>query len=212
MKDNKYKGLIIILALIIIGTVFIIINKFAFNVNYSKNVRFEIDLGKDFEISDILAITNEVYPNQDAIVRKAGAFSDILTITLRDFEEEQNENLINKINEKYETEFTTADIKIFYNSNVRGRDIIKPYITASLIFSIIILAFFGIKYKKLGILRTVLSPILVMVGTQVLYFFMISLFRVKINESTVAVGIAIILFCLTYLIHSFENEVKDTNN
>lgn len=208
MKNNKFKGLIVIAALIVIGLVIIIVNKFEFNVNYSKNVRLEISLSKDFNVSDILAITNEVYQNQDVVVRKSGPFEDIITITLRDFTDEQNENLINKINEKYETSLTTDGIGIYYNSNVRGRDIIKPYITVTLVFGIIVLGFFIIKYKKLGITRTILSPILVIIGTQVLYFLMISIFRVKINESTIATGISIMLFCLMYLINCFEKEVK----
>ncbi len=208
MKDNKIKGLIIILALIVIGIVVIIVNKFEFNVNYSKNVRLEINMEKYFEVSDIIEITNEVYPNQDVIVKQAGLVGKTIAITLRDFTDEQNENLINKINEKFETSLTTDDIGIYYNSNVRGRDIIKPYITATLVFGIIILAFFAIKYKKLGITRTILSPIFVIIGTQVLYFFMVSIFRVSISESTVATAITIMLFCLMFLIHCFEKEIK----
>jgi len=210
MKSNKIKGLIIIIALLLLGVVIIVLNKFAFSINYSKNVRLEIHLGKDFEISDVLAIVSDVYKEQNAIVRKSGGFSDTITVTLRAISDEQNEEFVNKLNEKYETSFTTSDLNIYYNSNVRGTDMIKPYIAVSIIVAVIIIGYFAVRYRKIGMVRAILGPIMVGIGTQVLYLCLMSIFRMEINEGTIASGIAIIIFCLMYLINCYEKELKAT--
>ena len=210
MKSNKIKGLIIIIALLLLGVVIIVLNKFAFSINYSKNVRLEIHLGKDFEISDVLALVSDVYKEQGAIVRKSGGFSDTITVTLRAISDEQNEEFVNKLNEKYETSFTTSDLNIYYNSNVRGTDMMKPYIAVSTIVAVIIIGYFAVRYRKIGMVRAILGPIMVGIGTQVLYLCLMSIFRMEINEGTIASGIAIIIFCLMYLINCYEKELKAT--
>ena len=161
MKNGKLKGILIIVALLIVGVIIMVFNKFAFNVNYSKNVRLEIYLGKNFEINDILEMTSEIYKGQNVIVRKAGDYLDTVAVTLKEVSDEQNEEFINKINEKYETSFAVSDIKTYNNSNVKGTDLMKPYVASSVIVAVITLAYFIIRYKKLGLVKAILGPIMV---------------------------------------------------
>lgn len=207
MKENKTLRLIIVVALLLaIGIGIIVINKFQYSLDYSKNVRLEIYLGKTFEVNDILSIANDVY--DDAIVQKAGPFQDTIAITVRSTSEEQNTEIINKINEKYETSFTVDDIVLYYNSNVRGRDQIELYIVVSIISGLIILLSFGVRYHKLGVVKILASVIGVTVGTQVLYLTLASICNMKINNVTIASGIAILIFCFMYLSANYEKALK----
>ena len=210
MKDaKKIKSIVAVIVLLLIGIFIIVFNKFSFNVNYSKNVRLEFDLGKEYAISDILLITNEVYNDQIPIVRKAGIYQETVDIILEQISDEKNEELINKINEKFETELTIEDINIYYNSNLKGRDLIKPFIVPGIIAFVLILVFYGIRYNKLGLFKVLAGVTGIGVGTQILYLSLLSIFEMQINEATIAVGITIVLFCFMYLIATFEKQLKN---
>lgn len=210
MKDNQtLKTLAVILIMIVIGIAIIAINKFQYNVNYSKNVRLEIDLHDEYSIGDIISIVNEVYEDQDAIVRKSENNDNVITVTVKSITDEQNEELINKINERYETTLTTDNIGLYYNSNVKVRDLIKPYLLPSGIAIVLILVFFAIRYNKLGALKIVCSTAVLIIFTLVLYLTLTSIFNMQINEASIGVGIAITTFCLMYLISNYEKELKN---
>ncbi len=205
MKDmNKLKVIAVAVVVIVAAIITVTVNPFKFNVNYSKNVRLEVYIEKDFEINDILAIANSIYTNDDAIVRKVGTLEKTASITVRDFTEEQNEKLISQLNEKYELELTSADIEIYYNSNVRGKDLIRPYIVATAITGVLILVFFGVRYRKIGLAKSVGGTFAVACLTQLLYIFLINIFGMYINEATIVVGITIEILCLMYLVATFE--------
>lgn len=209
MKDKKtIKPIITIAILLIIGIVIIVTNKFEYSVEYSKNVRLELYLAKSFEIDDVLEITNDVYENQNAIVQKSGPFQDTIAITVKSTTAEQNEEIVNKINEKYGTSLKTEDLNLYYNSNYRGRDIIEQYLTASIVAGIIILALFGIRYKKIGTWKVISSVITIFVCTQVLYLTLTSIFSMPINSITIASCIAVSIFCLIYLGSNYEKALN----
>lgn len=209
MDKNRIIKLAVIIAIFaVIGILIIVFNKFEFNVNYSKNLRLEFNIGKSFEVGEIVSITNEIYENQVAIVRKAGIVGDTVSITVKNSTEEQNEQLINKINEKYETSLTVSDLKIYYNSNVKGKDLIAPYIVPGIVAGIVILIFFGIRYRKLGVIKVLGSILGAVLGTMILYMVLSSIFRMEINEVSIVGGIGIIIFCLAYITSVFEKELK----
>lgn len=209
MKNNQTLRVIgVLILLLAIGIGIIAMNKFQYNVNYSKNVRLEIYLGKNFETNDILAMARNIYENQEVVVQKAGVFQDSIAITVKSVEEEQNAELISKINEKYETELTVEDIDIYYNSNVRGRDLIEPYLLVSTIAGLLILVFFAVRYYRLGILRVIGSLIGVGVGTQILYLTLMSICNMPVNSITIVSGIAILIFCMMYLSANYEKALK----
>ena len=208
-KKQILKYIAIAVAFIIICILIIVFNKFQFNVNYSKNVRLEVNLEEAFEIGEIINITNEVYKDEIAIVRSAGDFGETLAITVKNSTDEQNENLINKINEKFEKNFTVDDLKIYYNSNVKGTDIVIPYIVPGIIAGILILAFFAIKYKKLGVVKILASVLGTVIATVLLYMALTSIFNMEVNEVTVASGVAIEIFCLMYMAVTYEKTLKE---
>ena len=66
---NKTKILIAIIAIIIIvGFAITLTIGLNFELRYQDTKRVELNLGKDFEIADIKAITNEVFANKEVIL------------------------------------------------------------------------------------------------------------------------------------------------
>lgn len=209
MKNNQtLRAIIVLVLLLVVGAGIMVMNKFQYDTNYSKNVRLEVYLGKNFEIKDMVEATNEIYENQQVIVQKAGPFEDTVAITVKETTEEQKEQLLQKINEKYGMTLTNENIASYYNSNVRGRDLIEPYIGVSIIAGVLILVFFGIRYHKLGVTKVLGSVVGIIVGTQILYLTLTSIFSMKVSNITIASGIAILIFCVMYLSANYEKAIK----
>ena len=104
MKETtkKQKMIIAIIILIIIAGIIITATMgLNFDLRFQESKKVELYLGKDFEIKDIKQITNEVMPNQYVIVQKVEVYEDSVSIIAKDINDEQKQNLVNKVNEKY---------------------------------------------------------------------------------------------------------------
>ena len=68
---TKNKILIIILILVIIAGIIVTANiGLNFDLRYEKTQKIELNLEKEFEISDIKSITDEILQNQKVIIQK----------------------------------------------------------------------------------------------------------------------------------------------
>ena len=155
----------ILICIIIAGIVVISTIGLKADIVYSKNVEIDVYLGKVFEENDINGIVNEVFPNERTIIQKVELFEDMFCVTLADTRTDEEldskvEELVNKLNEKYGTELKLEDIEIRHNPKVNLSSIVIPYAWTLGISMAVILVFVGIRYKKLGIIRTILTYIL----------------------------------------------------
>ena len=154
MKQKSTKILVILIALIlIVGAIMIGVKGLAFELKYQNGKQVEIDLGKEFDIKDMQAITNEVFGKQAVLIEQIEVYKDAANIITTDITEEQKADLVTKINEKYGTELSADNITIEEHSKIRGRDLIKPYIAPFAIATAIILVYFMIRYYKLNSLK-----------------------------------------------------------
>lgn len=201
----------ILICIIIAGIVIIATMGLKADILYSKNVELDIYIGKVAEKKDIENIVQEVFPNERIIVQEVELFNDMYAITLPDTrsDDELNakvEELNNKINEKYELENKTEDITITHNPKVRLSSIIMPYFGIIIISIILMLIFVAIRYKKLGILKTILSYIISIGAVEMLYLSIIAITRFPINRVVIPVGLLLFLVVTTIL--GFINERK----
>ena len=160
MKEISQKTKIVALLVAIIMIVGLIVTLtvgFNFDLKYQQAKKLQLYLEKDFEIADIKQITSEVLPNEKVMLQKVEVFEDTVSIIAKEISEEQRNNLVNKINEKYELELKADQIEITTIPHTRGRDIIKPYITPFLIATILILVYMAVRYYKLGMIKTILK-------------------------------------------------------
>lgn len=205
---KKQKIVFAIIALIIIvGAVITLTIGLNFDLRYEETKRVELYLGKDFEVSDIKEITNETIPNQSVIIQKVEVFEDSVRIIAKEITEEQKQNLVNKINEKYETEIEADSTKIVTIPHTRGRDIVKPYIIPFTIATIITLVYMAVRYKKLGIAKTVLKTVIVSIIAQALLLSVIAITRIPIGRLTIPMVIAVYLLTLIGMTTKFEKEL-----
>ena len=200
----------ILVCIIIAGAVITCTIGLKADIVYSKNVELEVYIGKTFEIKDIEKIVDEVFQNERHIVRNIEFFNDMITITLPEKSDEQLapkiEELNTKINEKYEIENKVEDITISHNPKIKLSSILKPYIMPIVISLVIILIYVAIRYRKLGVLKTIISYILTVGAVEAVYLSILAITRFPINRLVIPIGLTLYVITITILCDS--NDAK----
>lgn len=98
MKKKIFIGSIV---LILIGIIIVIATGFNVDIQYRAHKSIIVPIGENVNISDINAITNEVFGKGKAVVSKGGLYNDEIIIDIADVNDDQINNLKNKLNEKY---------------------------------------------------------------------------------------------------------------
>lgn len=207
--SKKQKIIMSIVAIIIIvGIAVMALIGFNFDLKFQATKKLEIYLGKEFEISDIKNITNEVMQNEQVIIQKVEVYEDSVSIIAKEITEEQKQGIIEKVNAKYELELKADGMQIDTIPHTRGRDLIKPYIVPFTVATIIILVYMAIRYKKLDGIRVVLKTILNLIISEATLISLIAITRVPVGGLTIPM--VLIVYILTFMVVTtrLEKELK----
>ena len=214
MEKNKQKMtkktkiiIAIIAVVIIVGIIITLTVGLNFDLRYQESKSIQLYLETDFDISDIKQITDEVMPGEKVIIQKVEVYEDTVNITAKDITDEQKQSLIDKANEKYGTELSADSIAVESIPNTRGRDIIKPYIAPFAIATLIILLYMAIRYRKLGVMRTLVKTVVVSVVAQVTLLSVMAITRIPIGIVTIPLVITVYLLTLIGLTTYFEQQL-----
>lgn len=209
MKQKETKILVAIIAIIlIVGSIMIFTKGLAFELRYRDSQKLEIGLSKEFEEKDIIEITREVFGKQPVIVQAIEVYKDAVSITTTQITEEQKADLVTKLNEKYETELSADEIEIETVANVRGRDIIKPYIVPFVVVTAIILVYLVVRYNKLNSFDVLTQSIGIIVLAQLVLLGIMAITRMQIGVFTVP-SILLVYMLSTYICTSkFESDLE----
>ena len=206
---KKQKVLSIIIAVIIIaGAIVTGVMGLNYDLRYQETKRIELYISKNFEIADIKAITDEVMGKSPVIIQKVEVYEDSVSITAKDITDEQKQSIIEKINEKYETELSADSTQIETIPHTRGRDIAKPYITPFIISTVIILVYVAIRYRKIGVLKTLLKTIVTSVVAQAVLLSIIAIARIPVGRLTIPMIVTVYMLTLVGLTTNFEKKLE----
>ena len=202
---------VILICIIIAGIVIIPTMGLEADLIYSKNVEIDVFLGKSFSMDDMQQIVSEVFPGEKTIIQEVELFEDMVAITIPDTRNEEDlqskvEELNNKINEKFEVENKVEDLTVTHNPKVKLSSIVLPYLFTLAISIVIILVFVAIRYRKLGIMKTILTYILSIGAVELLLLSVIAISRFPINRLVIPVGLVLLVVTITVL--GFKNEKK----
>lgn len=204
MKNNKIVY-IIIACVIIIGAIITGFKGLNFDLKYAPNKQIEIYIGKEFENDDIKQIVKEVIGNKQVIVQKVELYEEIVQITVKEMTNEQVEELNRKINENYNLDNKVSeDILITESGNLRGRDLVKPFIWPLAISLIIILIYAGIRFRKINIIEVLTKIIGINIIASLLYVSLLAITRLPINGLTLPAGIALYAIVTLLIFNDFE--------
>lgn len=210
---KKTKIIFTIIAIIIlIGIAITCTIGLNFDLRYRDSKRMELYLEQDFNISDIKQMTDEVMPDKKVIIQKVEVYEDTVSITAEDITDEEKQSLIDKVNEKYGTTLAAESTEIETIPNTRGRDIVKPYVVPFGIATLIILVYMAIRYRKLGVIKTLLKTIIITIIAEMVLLSIMAITRIPIGLITIPLVITVYLLTLIGLTTYFEKELTNKNN
>ena len=76
---------------------------------------------------------------------------------------------------------------------------------------IIILVYMAVRYRKLGVIKTVLQTIFVCILTQVVLLSIIAITRIPVGRLTMPISVAVYLLTLVGVTSNLENKLKIEN-
>lgn len=213
MKQKNIKILMAIIAIIlVVGAVIIFTKGMAFELRYQDSKRIEVNLGKEFEKKDIKNITKEVLGKQPVIIQPIEVYKDAVSITTTEITEEQKADLVTKLNEKYETELVADEIKIEEVAHIRGRDIIKPYIAPFAIATVIILAYFAIRYNRISAIKVVAEAVGVIVLAQLVLLAIMAITRMPIGMFTIPAVLVVYMLSNYICVEMFDKKLDNISD
>ncbi len=199
MKKKIIYGILIVI--IIAGIVIVATQGLKADIIYSKNVKIDIYLGKDFENSDIKQIAQEVFGYDRIIVQKIELYGDMVSITIPDNNDENMdekvEQLNSKINEKYELKNKVDDITVTHQPKIKLSSIFTPYIWPLAISALIILVYIIVRYRKIGIFRTIAFYAVTILASEAVYLSTLAIARIPVNRLVMPIGLLIYVVVLT---------------
>ena len=204
MLKNKKILQILVLLIIIVGVIVLAIKGMNYGLIYGNNTTIKMNLGKQVEVEDI---AKEIF-EKEYNVKLVNNHKENVLITAKSVSEEQISTLISKINEKYELSISNEDLEITNNSKMNGKDIIRPYLAPAIITSIIVVLYFTIRYKKLGVLKTLITTLLIIMGTQMVYLSIYAITRIPVNELEMPISMLILVLSFIVLAEIFDKDMS----
>lgn len=208
MKNKKKLIMILVVLIAVIGILITATVGLNVDLKYQASQKIELYIEKEFEISDIQSIVNEVMPNTKTIIQKVEVFEDTVSITAKEISEEQKQNIITKVNEKYGINIEQEKIEITNIAREKLRDVLKPYVVPLAVITGIVLVYLSIRYASLGVAKTLINTILVLAITGLMFLSVMAIVRIPICEYTMPAGMALYILTLLVITNAFEKQLQ----
>ena len=171
--------------------------------------KFELYIGKEYNEKEVKQITKEVLGNQEVTIQQIELYGDSAVVISKEITEEQKQEIINKVNEKYGSDIKAEETDIIAIPRVRGRDMVKQYIIPFIISSAIIAVYLIIRYRKLGIIKVLLKTVGIVVLAQLELLSVMAITRIPIGRVTIPLIITVYMLTLLGITTRFENTLQE---
>lgn len=220
LKDPKKIFFYIVIALVIIaGIAMVAVKGFNVELRYRANKKVELAIGEIVDVEKIQEKADEVFGKGKAVVQIVEVYKDTVQITAADISEEQKNSLVEKVNELYPQEATeegkepaalldASKIKIGGTENARLRDFLKPYVIPVLAATVVVLIYYAIRYRKLGVAKVFFKSALRIVVPQLVLLSVLAIVRFPMGRLTAPL---VLLVYVTTLIYTSGRLMKDAN-
>ncbi len=203
---------ILLVCIIVAGTVVIATMGLKADIIYSKNVRIDVYLGKEYNHDEIEQMAKEIFETNRTIIRQVEYFGDMFSLTIsQDIEniDGKVDEFTAKINEIYELPEDGADVTVTYQPKVRLSSIIMPYLIPIGISVGIILIYASVRFRKIGILRTLGVYILAILASEAVYLSILAILRIPVNRLVTPIGLAIYVIVITIVTAKRERMLEN---
>lgn len=198
-------GLILI---IIAGIVVVTLKGVNVSLLYEQHETVNLVIGKEVNINDIKNICKEVFNDKEVIVRKVELFDDAVNLNVESMTDEERQNLVDKVNEKYETQFTVDSINVKVIPKVRIRDTVRPYIIPLVIATIAIVAYMVIRFRKIKITKLLGKIVAIILLTEATVTSIVTIARIPVTPVLINVMFAVAILELVLYVDCTERNYK----
>lgn len=198
-------GLILI---IIAGIVVVTLKGVNVSLLYEQHETVNLVIGKEVNINDIKNICKEVFNDKEVIVRKVELFDDAVNLNVESMTDEEKQNLVDKVNEKYETQFTVDSINVKVIPKVRIRDTVRPYIIPLVIATIAIVAYMVIRFRKIKITKLLGKIVAIILLTEATVTSIVTIARIPVTPVLINVMFAVVILELVLYVDCTERNYK----
>lgn len=173
MKKKIIYGIIAIV--ILLGIIMYFVHGFNVGSKFGEYTKLGLYLESGINLDEIKPIVSESFNGKDAAYQDVEYFGEMVLITLPAVSNEEIDGFVSKINEKYSIDYTAEDLNVLTMPGQSLHEIINPYIVPVLILFVILMIYFAIRYKALGLTKMLIKPLIVVV---ISLAFIISIFLI----------------------------------
>ena len=207
MKNKKilmYALIVFILA----GMIVILLKGFNVDLMIRNHDSFEYVVWNDFELKDIKQIAKEQLNGKVVKVRTIEVFDDAVSINSLEITEDEKNNIVNKLNEKYGNKIETNEIQVISNPGLRLRQIIKPYIVPAVIAVVLIYFSYFIRFYKRSSFqfKMILKSVIIVALLNMTLLSFIAITRIPFNTTIAPIMIFATLFTIIYYFNKMDKK------
>lgn len=204
MKKILLLGLIL---LVIAGAVVVALKGFNVSLIMQQHESISLYIGKQIEIKDIKNICNEVFGNKKVILREIELFNDSINVSVETITNEEKEQFVNKINEKYGTTFTAENVTVNTNANIRIRDLVKPYFKPVIVSAVLIAVYLVIRFRSMNAFKLLGKILGIIVLTEIALASFIAIIRIPLSPILINLMATIAVIELLVYINKKEKNI-----
>ena len=214
MEANKNSKKIIVLGLILLivaGLIVISLKGFHVSLMFGKHETIEMKVGKEIHLEEVEKICKEVFQDKEFIVKELEVFGDSFQINVKSMTEDEKKNLVEQVNQKFETQKTVEDLKINTIANKRIRDVVGPYIIPMLIVFGIVMIYALIRFRKIDSLTLVLASIAKIALIEIVLLSVIAIVRIPVDEIVINLWMLVAIAGFVGFLNKAENSLEEAS-
>ena len=153
-----------------------------------------------------IEIWKEVFKNKTFVVRTIDFFNDSVNINVESITDDEKNELVSKLNEKYETSLNIDSLNISTIANIRIRDIARPYVKPIIISIVVIVAYLIIRFRKMNVAKLLGKLFGIVLLTEVVLASIIAIARIPVSPVVVNLMTIVAVIELILYINKREKE------
>lgn len=196
MKKKILYGIIAII--ILAGIIMFCIHGFNIGNIYGSYTKIGLYMENGVNKDEITQIVQESFNGKEAIMQDIEYFGEMVLITLPTVSDEEIDNFIAKVNEKYSLDYGIDDLDILNMPGLTFAEVINPYILPVALSVLISIVYIAIRYHSLGIMKMIGKSIISIIIVQAIVLSLYLILNLPIDLSIVPVTLVGLGISLLY--------------
>lgn len=207
-KITKLNKIFIAIMIVIILAGIIVTAIYGFNkaIVFKKSTKIEVNIPKGYEKEDIKQISKEVFSDKNVLIQDIEKTNQVVSVRIKNYTEDELNNFKTKISEKYGIEqdkLTVEEIKI---PGTRMLTLVTPYMFSLGLATVLSIIYIGLRNIKKEPLKKVLKVILGLIAALGVYFSIIAIARIPVNEYTMPIALTVYVAALLIIVGKINKE------